>query len=257
MSKKPTNKQALSLFKQKLKETKTTESPPLNATQKITALEAKMTSVDRNFEILAEEIDQLGVIIQELGRKINASIKAGADGDLSPDSVSKILVAENLKDLQAKVNFLIDQGILKRDDQRPVDNHTFVVGRELSNGKIHNPRLQFAVVATSEEFRASYLGKTVGDIIPVKDSDISVELVELYTIISPKDKNIKFDKDKGAALEAGLTKSDKNHLTATATKAFDINSNDQEPEGAVFDTNSNSQDPDKAVIETEPNKIKT
>ena len=171
------------------------EPVKLNATQKIEALENTLLGYEKKFEILADEIDQVREIARKLERKLNASIKAGEDGKFGNDAISKIIVEENTKELDGKVKFLVSQGVLTLDNEKVIDAQTFIVAREMDkDGVVVNPRLQFAMMSIPEDSQGTFVGKKVGDVVTPKDSEVDIEITEVY-VITPPSKNLQFDNE--------------------------------------------------------------
>ena len=172
----------------KTKEKKTTteaktKTNKLTALERLSSLENMILSQHQKIEILADEIDKLRGTVGALAKRLNATIKAGEDGSLSNDSVNKLIINENLKELEGKVKFLVEQNVLEKDDSAVVSNKTFVVGREVDKeGTVINPRVQFAVGSLDANFQTQVIGFKVGDVIPYQESDVSLEVVEIYKI---------------------------------------------------------------------------
>ena len=160
-----------------------TKTNKLTALERLSSLENMILSQHQKIEILADEIDKLRGTVGALAKRLNATIKAGEDGSLSNDSVNKLIINENLKELEGKVKFLVEQNVLEKDDSAVVSNKTFVVGREVDKeGTVINPRVQFAVGSLDANFQTQVIGFKVGDVIPYQESDVSLEVVEIYKI---------------------------------------------------------------------------
>jgi len=85
---------------------------------------------------------------------------------------------------------LIEQGLLKRNDELAIDQKTFVVGQELDTEKtVINPRVQFATMSLPEDLQEKFLGKKMGELIEEEGGQF-FEITELYSIEDPTiDKN--------------------------------------------------------------------
>ena len=165
---------------------KTGESKKLTAAQRLEALENIYLQQNKKFEILADEIDQMRSLLASLAKRLNAAITAGENGEISNDSVNKLIIDSNVKDLEGKVEQLVTSGILKKDDSLEISDKTFVVGREVDeDGTVVNPRVQFAVGSLPQDFKGKLLTKKVGDLIkPEEDLTLSLEITEVYGIVT-------------------------------------------------------------------------
>ncbi|HLD91639.1 MAG TPA: hypothetical protein VI911_11630 [Patescibacteria group bacterium] len=170
-----------------------TKTKSLNASQKLIALEGLTTGLQQQIQILAEEIDKIGQVVQLLARRLNASNQIA---NISSDSVTQVIVDENAKSLESKVQMLIDKGIAKRSSDGLIkDEQCFVVGREIDkDGNVIAPRIQFAVASLVADLKPKFIGQKEGSLFKNDDSESSIEIMEVYDIIPPK-KEIKFDKD--------------------------------------------------------------
>ncbi len=161
--------------------------PPMTAAQKIDALENSFMVQNQQIEILAEEIDNLRKNIVNLNKKLNASIQAAEEGGLSNTSVSKIIMNEGIKELEERVQFLVQQGVLVRNDAAEVTDDNFVVGREIdTEGNVTNPRVQFSVNSVDPELKNQLYGKKAGAVVAYSADEDSMEITEIYDIKKPK-----------------------------------------------------------------------
>jgi hypothetical protein len=162
------------------------EPKKMNASQKIDALEQMILTHNAKFEILAEEIDVANNKIISLAKRLNATIKAGEQGDISGDSINKMMVEENIKVLEMKVQHLIDNGILLKNDDAEIADDVFFVGRELDEeGAVLNPRIQWAAQTVDESLKKLCYGLKTGDIAKNEESNTSLEILEVYKIVDP------------------------------------------------------------------------
>lgn len=158
-----------------------------NAAQKIESLEAAFMNQSKNLDILADEIDRLRQLIVSLNKRVNASIQAAEEGGVTGDSVNKIIMNENMKELQSKVTFLVEQGVLERSDDMEITDRAFVVGREVdSEGNVVNPRVQFSVGSIDKTVQDRLLTRKAGDVISYNETEPSLEITEVYQILDPK-----------------------------------------------------------------------
>ena len=188
--------------KKKASAKKTTAPKKATSTQKLAALEDKAMAHERNFLVLADEIDQLKVLIQGLNKRLNAAIKAGETEDgLSNQSVQDIIIEENEKELKGKVDFLVEQGLLKKLGKKEVaDIKSFIVGKEVDSesGKVVNPRAQFSVGSLSPDLQEKVIGLKLGDSTSFREEDPDFVVTELYSIVDPEI-NKEFEEETGAA----------------------------------------------------------
>lgn len=161
----------------------------MNASQKLEALENIIQKQSNQINIIADEIDRLSNVITALAKRVNAIVRTGDEGQkISTEQVNALLVSDAAKELQGKVNFLVQQGILVLNNNKEIDDNTFVVGRELnSEGEEINPRVQFAVKSLEQDGQNKVKGKKAGDSI-VGDDGINMEILEVFDIVTPQEK---------------------------------------------------------------------
>ena len=188
--------------KKKVSAKKTTAPKKATSTQKLAALEDKAMAHERNFLVLADEIDQLKVLIQGLNKRLNAAIKAGeTEEGLSNQTVQDIIIEENEKELKGKVDFLVEQGLLKKLGEEDVtDIRSFLVGKEIDSesGKVVNPRAQFSVGSLSPDLQEKVIGLKLGDSTSFREEDPDFVVTELYSIVDPEI-NKEFEEETGTA----------------------------------------------------------
>ena len=176
----------------KAKSKKKTSSAPareskLTAVQKIGLLEEKLINHEKNFIILAQENDKLKNLITSLAKRLNATIRAGEAGGITPKSVNDMIVQDNIKELEGRVSFLQEQGVLKLNNEAVTGEKTFVVGREIDeDGKELNPRVQFAVGSLDKNIQKKIVGHKVGDLLKLEEGDPDLEILDIYEIVEPK-----------------------------------------------------------------------
>ena len=154
-----------------------------NAAQMLEALENAFMQQNRQIQMLADEIDNTRNLITALTKRLNASIKAAEEGELTNDSVQKIILQENVKELASKVQFLVDRGVLTKADDAEVSDQTFVVGRGLDeNGTVVDPRIQFHVGSLEKDLQSKLVTKKLGDIVKYDDNEPKLEITEIYKV---------------------------------------------------------------------------
>jgi hypothetical protein len=173
---------------QQLAKAKTTaeSNGKMTASQKLELLETVAQNQSRQIEIMAEEIDRLSNVMTALAKRINAVVRSGDEGQqISSKQVNTLLISDAAKELEGKVNFLIEQGVLVLDNSREISTESFVVGREINteNEEV-NPRVQFAVKSLELDGQEKVLGKKTGELI-VGDDGINMEILQVFTIVEP------------------------------------------------------------------------
>ena len=156
----------------------------LTADQRLKAMENILANHHGKFDILADEIDKVSNLLLTLNKKVNAILEAGDGGAINKDSVSGILLDKAVQELKGKVDELVNlKAIEVAKDGSVEDERHFVVAREVdADGNVVNPRTQFAVISLPEELRKQFVGQKVGDMIKSEDSEVSVEILEVYKL---------------------------------------------------------------------------
>lgn len=155
----------------------------LNASQKLEALEQMIITQEARILTLADEIDKNRILISSLNKRLNASIRAAESGGLNNESVNKLIVEDNVRELEGKVKFLVDQGALKLENESEIDEKSFVVGRGVDDeGNVVNPRLQFAVNSLDESVKTPLMGRKAGEVIQYSEEEPKIEITEIYKI---------------------------------------------------------------------------
>jgi hypothetical protein len=175
----------------------------LTAAQKLEQLESKIAQLNelvmadrRSIEVMAEEIERTNVNLSFLARRQNAIVDVLTDKNIANnDEVTRKIEDYEVNDLKEKIKFLVDQGVLVKDEEGTVNSNSFVVARDLLNGEVVVPRLQFSIPSLREENKQLILGKKVGDIITTDKSEVSTEITELYKIVETE-KNLNFEQDQ-------------------------------------------------------------
>ena len=176
---------------------KAVEPKKMNATQRLAAVEQLVSSYDSKFNIVADELDKLSAYVNNLTRRLNATIQAGEDGGITNDSVKQIIIGENVKDLEGKVEMLQQNGVLSRNDTMAIADNSFIIGREIDDeGNVVNPRLQFLVGSIEQSYKEGLLGKKLGDTYKSKDSSVTLEITEIYEVADPSKEQKFEDGDK-------------------------------------------------------------
>ena len=183
----------------------------LTAVQKIGLLEEKLINHEKNFIILAQENDKLKNLITSLAKRLNATIKAGEEGGINNKSVNDMIVRDNVKELEGRITFLQEQGVLKLNNEALTAEKTFVVGRELDeSGSELNPRVQFAVGSLDKDIQKKIIGHKVGDLLRLAEGDPELEILEIYEIVDPKiEQNFEESTEETEKVEETVSKTKK------------------------------------------------
>lgn len=174
------------------KENKLTAKERIEALEKHVALlgesqQHMQLSLGKQFEAVVEQFKRLELGIKSLNKKINATITAGtSEGGINNDSVTKIMVAEEVEKLKANIKLLKDNGVIVDSETGLIGENSFVVGRELDEEKKEiNPRIQFHLGSLADqETIKNLVGKKVGDLVHPKEGsgDFYLEITEVYDL---------------------------------------------------------------------------
>lgn len=153
---------------------------------------------DERMGVIADEIDKLYKTVSDTRKRVDATMEATD----SKDEVAKKLVAIQVREMEEKINRLVELGALVESETGVVEDRSFVVGREIDKeGNEINPRLQFAVTQQSinEAIREKVMGSKVGEVVSFSDDGLDLEITKVYTI---KEIEKKFDEEKSLEQEA-------------------------------------------------------
>jgi len=167
-------------------ETKPAAQPARSASQRIEDLEKGLMSMYQAFDGVAQDLSLAKDALKLLSNRVASLQSVVVAGD-SPteDNVNKAMIANNVKELEQKVDSLKEQGVLTTSDL--VTKNTFVVGRELDDaGNVVNPRLQFALAALQPEVQAKIKDNVVGSVVSIQEGKLKFEILEIYSINPPK-----------------------------------------------------------------------
>lgn len=156
------------------------------ASERISDLEKTLLSSYQTMDMMARDLMILKDAIKLLGNKLDAVVKVTTrGGTLNDESISAVMVENNVEELSDKVKDLISKGILAT--QETVTDNSFIVGREVSSadGSVSNPRLQFALSALAPDLKEKFKGAKAGDILDLQEGKNKFELLETYGIQSP------------------------------------------------------------------------
>jgi hypothetical protein len=132
---------------------------------------------------LSRENEIVKNALQMLHEKLDATITLANGGQaLTTENIDKQIVLIREADLKAKIDEQVKSGNMKVVDE--VGENSVVVSRELNDdGEVENPRLQFMVGRLSDDLKALYVGKKVGDLIKNEEGKLDVEISEIYDFV--------------------------------------------------------------------------
>lgn len=149
-----------------------------SATERLSDTEQALQAVFQTLDNMGRDLMLCKDAIKLLGNKLDAVVKAA---NLSDDTISALMVQNNVDELKGKVDALIAQGILEATTT--VDAQSFLVIREIDDaGKVVNPRLQFTMGALDPAISEKLIGGQPGQTIEVKEGALKVEILEVYGI---------------------------------------------------------------------------
>jgi hypothetical protein len=137
-------------------------------------------------EPMARDLMTLKETVKLLNNKLDAVVKSiNAGGPITDESINKIMIENNAKDLKAKVDQMVAQGLLAASNT--VESGSFVVISESNSaGEVVNPRMQFLLSDLQhEEAKTKLNGLKVGDSTQIGDSGGSVTVLEAYSVVVP------------------------------------------------------------------------
>lgn len=157
-----------------------------SASQKITDLENALMSLYQTADNMARDLGTIKEAIKLLGNKVDSIVKAASAGEPVNDTViARIMVENNVEELNQKVKGMIAQGVLKSQEQIGADS--FVVGSENDDqGAVINPRLQFALFALQPDLREKFIGGKAGDVLTLQEGKLKFKVLEVYEIQKQK-----------------------------------------------------------------------
>lgn len=163
------------------------------ASERFQKLEAKTELLSEQINILAEEIDRLTAILENV-TKFNAALLRAADlGTINKTTISQAFLDNAIDKLESVVQKQIEAGTLAVTEE--AGERSFLVVRELRDGEIVSRRTQFALPSIDQEIAKEFLSKKVGDSVLLKNG-ITAEVLNVYSIKELKDVEKKFEEEK-------------------------------------------------------------
>lgn len=156
------------------------------ASQRIDDMERGLMALYQTADNMARDLMTIKEAIKLLGNKLDSVVKASAAGlPMNDDTISKIMVENNIEELKLKVTNLVNSGVLVTAEE--VGPNSFVVGREIDNesGAVTNPRMQFVVSALAAEVKDKFPGSKAGQILELQEGKWKFEILEVYSIATP------------------------------------------------------------------------
>lgn len=156
------------------------------ASQKIDDLENAVRGMYQMADNMARDLMILKDAVKLLGNKLQSVVQLlGSGSAVTDESITQKMIENNVSELREKVEKLIADGVLEASSE--VTDSSFVVGRELAeDNSVVNPRLQFALSALNEDLRTKIKAGKIGDVITLQEGKLKFELLEVYSIQSPK-----------------------------------------------------------------------
>lgn len=149
-----------------------------NASQRIEDLEQALMAAYQTLNQMAGDLSTIKEAIKLLGNKSDAVAKAAG---LSDDVISAIMVDNNVAELKSKTDNLVTSGVLSTVESIAADS--FVIGKEVDDdGKVVNPRLQFALSSLNQDLQDKLVGAKVGDVVTLQEGKLKLEVMEVYKI---------------------------------------------------------------------------
>ncbi|CAM6005499.1 unnamed protein product [Sphagnum balticum] len=166
------------------------------ATQRIEDLEKVLAMVCNGLnqlqgavQALFQSQNELGPIktaLKILDRKTDGIVhSASADGGITFAAIKKYVEDLNIQDLKKMVADYLAAGKVVPTDV--VAGDSFLVCEEYQpDGTLQNPRVQFRMDAQEKSTTDLLTGKKVGDLVSLGESEVSLKILELYTITPEK-----------------------------------------------------------------------
>lgn len=157
------------------------------ASQRIDDLEQALMTLFQTANNMASDLTLAKDAIKLLGNKLDSVVSLLAAGTaVNDDSVSDMMVQNNISNLKEKVTKLVNDGLLSPSDA--VTDNSFFVGHEVDEtGKTTNPRLQFSLSGIKDaELREKLKTAKIGEITHLQEGKASFILDEVYEIQTPK-----------------------------------------------------------------------
>lgn len=156
-----------------------------SAAQRLSDLELAAAQLYHATDLMGRDLGLLKNAFKLLNNKVDAIVKATVSGEEITDEVlNRIMIENNVADLANRVANMIVNGTVVPEEQ--VTANSFIVGAEVEDdGKVSNPRIQFAVKALTPELQAKLIGAKAGDSFKFKEGELSFKLLETYKIQEP------------------------------------------------------------------------
>lgn len=157
------------------------------AAQRIDDLEFAVNQVYVMSNNMAADLMLIKDAVKLLGKKVDAMVQIiNKNEAMTDENIAKLMVEMNIEELKKKIEALIEKGILVPAEE--ISQTGFIVGQELDqDGKVVQPRTQFAVSALQPEIAPKILGKKAGDVIEVSEGKLSLKVMEVYEIKTPSE----------------------------------------------------------------------
>lgn len=158
------------------------ETTKKSASQRIEELEVAVGQLYSVSDFMVKDLTTLKNAIKLLNNKVSAMVEATRSGkDLTDEVLDSIMIENNVKELDSKVKEMITNGIVSSEES--VSENSFIVGSESDeNGKVVNPRIQFAIKALNQNFQEKLIGKKPGETVSFEENKLTFKILESYKI---------------------------------------------------------------------------
>lgn len=159
-----------------------------SASERLEDLEKTVLSIINAMQPLDsmhKDLTQTKEALKLLNSKVNAISRSLLEGKLPSDEVISGFMSESAAlELKGKVDQMLSSGILVPATTATMDSFV-VINESDASGTIVNPRMQFLVSALQlDDIKSKLVGSIVGANIPVGNEGASINVLEIYTIVT-------------------------------------------------------------------------
>jgi hypothetical protein len=168
-------------------ETQNKEAPK-SSKQRLDEIEERSLALEANLKTYTEALEQIvGSLSSTMEKVLRLESKLEAVTSslqtlevVSQEDLNQAQRENNLKNLENKLNFLLEQKLLEPAEE--VLENGFVVGQEeTEDGEIVTHRVQFALNILSPEDQAKILGKKVGEVVKFQEgNNVNLYITAVY-----------------------------------------------------------------------------
>lgn len=161
----------------------------LNAAQRLESLEQAMVLIDKTVHELYKSIESLRLAGKTLSNKVDSIISASSQGQqINDDIINKIMIENNVQELKERIEKLKASNQIQ--DGAEIGDMSLMVLREIDpdTNEVANPRIQIAFQLLADQTKDLLRGKKAGDMIAMGEDKLNLEVLEVYTILVPENK---------------------------------------------------------------------